>query len=317
MKPPHKPTPPSPVQSHPAYGHIYIDRQHGNARNLFGAVGPVHNTVAIEISQAEITERDNQEGGQLALPCRRLISVCLTELQFAQLFGTINGGGAACTIIQLIGNQIPPIPETTSPLEIISERFRAEMAKLGAECDTLIAEARELQAKPSVTKADRAKFTQIAEGMALKITNVQPYIAGKFTEATEEIRVQAHVDAHHDPVKVDLVAMCSVPGCDQTSVGNAPISINSEPKRSLPLCQQHMDVAEEDVPEGTIPAWLLTKTFAVQHNPNCPKAFLVRLPGTSAVIDYLDYDKTGDILGFGDTLDEAAKYARLYEVIEK
>jgi hypothetical protein len=57
-------------------------------------------------------------------------------------------------------------------------------------------------------------------------------------------------------------------------------------------------------------------TFAVQHNPNCPAPWLVRLPGKGP-IDMKPYGdplgrvphQTGDILGFGKTFDEAARAA--------
>lgn len=58
------------------------------------------------------------------------------------------------------------------------------------------------------------------------------------------------------------------------------------------------------------------RTFAVQHNPNCPSPWLVRLPGRSLFIDLKPYssitsqdDVTGDILGFGKTFAEAADAA--------
>ncbi|MGO8242996.1 hypothetical protein [Rhizobium johnstonii] len=64
------------------------------------------------------------------------------------------------------------------------------------------------------------------------------------------------------------------------------------------------------------PTELLTLTFAVQHNPNCPSPWLVRLPGNGP-IDMLPYGdplgrvrhQTGDILGFGKTFGEAARVA--------
>jgi hypothetical protein len=57
-------------------------------------------------------------------------------------------------------------------------------------------------------------------------------------------------------------------------------------------------------------------TFAVQHNPNCPAPWLVRLPGKGP-IDMKPYGdrlrlvahQTGDILGFGKTFDDAARAA--------
>lgn len=58
------------------------------------------------------------------------------------------------------------------------------------------------------------------------------------------------------------------------------------------------------------------RTFAVQHSPNCPSPWLVRLPGKSCCIDMKPYshvtplsEATGDILGFGKTFEEAADAA--------
>lgn len=68
--------------------------------------------------------------------------------------------------------------------------------------------------------------------------------------------------------------------------------------------------------EGDAWAELCKRTFAIQHNPNCPSPFLVRLPGKSGAIDMKPYGdglggifvkhQTGDVLGFGKTVSEAA-----------
>lgn len=68
-----------------------------------------------------------------------------------------------------------------------------------------------------------------------------------------------------------------------------------------------------------IPEWLNRETFSVQHNPNCPSAFLVRLIGRGrATLDMKPYfsapdqsDKlTRDALGFGATIHAAAEKAK-------
>ncbi len=51
-------------------------------------------------------------------------------------------------------------------------------------------------------------------------------------------------------------------------------------------------------------------TYAIEHNPNCPSPYLVRLVGTSGYLDKLsDIRKTKDILGYGKTLDQATSRA--------
>ncbi|MES2994868.1 MAG: hypothetical protein V4681_02475 [Patescibacteria group bacterium] len=51
-------------------------------------------------------------------------------------------------------------------------------------------------------------------------------------------------------------------------------------------------------------------TYAIEHNPNCPSPYLVRLVGTSGHLDKIsDTRKTKDILGYGKTLDQAITQA--------
>ena len=61
-------------------------------------------------------------------------------------------------------------------------------------------------------------------------------------------------------------------------------------------------------------------TFAIQHNPNCPSPWLIRVPGKSAIIDMKPYssvthsdDLTGDRLAFGKTLPDAVAKLALPE----
>jgi len=76
-----------------------------------------------------------------------------------------------------------------------------------------------------------------------------------------------------------------------------------------------LNLLAEKATEGAI-AELSKLTFVVQHNPNCPSPWLVRLPGKGP-IDMLPYGdglgivahQTGDFLGFGKTFEEAARAA--------
>jgi len=51
-------------------------------------------------------------------------------------------------------------------------------------------------------------------------------------------------------------------------------------------------------------------TFVLQHNPNCPSPFLVRLVGEGrGMIDLLSPERTKDRLYYGKTLEEAVNRA--------
>jgi len=51
-------------------------------------------------------------------------------------------------------------------------------------------------------------------------------------------------------------------------------------------------------------------TYVVEHNPNCPSPFLVRLVGVGkGILDKLPSRTTRDVLGYGQTFEDAAKEA--------
>lgn len=71
-----------------------------------------------------------------------------------------------------------------------------------------------------------------------------------------------------------------------------------------PSYQRHLP----QPPIYNMPLRLLNKTFVIEHNPNCPSRWLVRLPGLSAVIDHKRFE-TKDAIGYGQTLYEATTNA--------
>lgn len=72
--------------------------------------------------------------------------------------------------------------------------------------------------------------------------------------------------------------------------------------------------AEITYTEASASVEIKRRSFAVQHNPNCASPWLLRLPGKGKVLDMKPYvaiggkpqDKTGDILGFGQSFEGAA-----------
>ena len=68
-----------------------------------------------------------------------------------------------------------------------------------------------------------------------------------------------------------------------------------------------MEVVQMSAEKSTLQK-LSKLTYAIQHNPNCAKPFLVRLCG-GGILDYRAPQYTDDILGFGKTLEDAAVQA--------
>ena len=54
---------------------------------------------------------------------------------------------------------------------------------------------------------------------------------------------------------------------------------------------------------------LKNETYVLQHNPNCPNPYCIRLVGAPGRIDMLPAKQTGDIVGYGKTMVLAAQMA--------
>jgi hypothetical protein len=61
--------------------------------------------------------------------------------------------------------------------------------------------------------------------------------------------------------------------------------------------------------------FLSDKTYAIEHNPNCPSQYLIRFPGKNGAIDKKPPKETKDIVGYGNTLEEAVSEARRAHVV--
>lgn len=77
------------------------------------------------------------------------------------------------------------------------------------------------------------------------------------------------------------------------------------------------EAREKTLREAAVPEELRKLTFAIQHNPNCSRPWLIRRPGRRGLIDLKPYGnglprvkhETEDLLFFGKTLADAARDA--------
>jgi hypothetical protein len=189
-------------ESHPSYGLISIGRYTCNpAQNFFGSSIKHHAGVSISIRKA-VKQRhlsdDWYHGGQ------ELIEVNLTPAQLANMLTNMNiGEGTPCTLNRILQTKelqaeypdcmVPYCPETTMRQQYETE-FKKDMKELASSIDGLVEAARALQSKPNVTKADRAAFTGIAEGIRAKMANCIPFVHSQFNEALDKVITEAKAD---------------------------------------------------------------------------------------------------------------------------
>jgi len=172
--------------SNPAYGMISaIYNNNGSRSRLFGTAVPGYNCIRIVISAAALVE-DDSAIVNCVRETKRLISVDVSPLQFAQFMTTSNrGSGVPCTITWLDGHSIDPPPDPTIPRERVAAEFREKMAKIKEQCANFVAEAKLMHQKASINKSDRDTFVHLAEDIVRTVTSKLPYITDKFAETVD------------------------------------------------------------------------------------------------------------------------------------
>ena len=177
--------------THPSFAIVTAARCSGQESHLFGSATPGYNHVCIEVSEAS-TEFNPQLGIQSYHAGKRVLSLKMSRLQFAELVTGVSGGeGIPCTIDWRNGERIAPPPVISSVLEQIETDFRDDMdAVIHSKCDDLLDKARELRTKINVNKGDRDEFVKLAETLVAQIATASPYALHRFSAAVERMTAE-------------------------------------------------------------------------------------------------------------------------------
>lgn len=188
------------VETHPSYGLVHVGHYTTTPpQNFFGSSVRHSAGVSLTISLAQ-KSRDLSNTWYSSRD--EVIKIDMTGAQWTELLALFNhGSGVPCTISHVNKSAledyedtlVPPCPETNERQEIESE-FRRAMADTASGVSKLIERAQELQSKPSITKADRKEFLDIANNIKCKIDCVLPFIHAQFNEAMDGIVVNAKHD---------------------------------------------------------------------------------------------------------------------------
>ena len=174
----------------------------GGGRSFFGSAVEPHAGVSLSIHMGE---KHRSLSNHWYHATGEIIEINMTEAQFAQMITSFNiGGGVPVTlshisksvIAQLPDGLIPECPEV-SERKLVDTEFKEDMAELMHEVEKLVQKAAEFQDKPSINKADRREFVNIADHIASIVRSGVPFIQKQFNEAldTTVSHAKADVDA--------------------------------------------------------------------------------------------------------------------------
>lgn len=179
------------AEYHESYGLVSLSRYTVNPpQPMFGSSIMHSSGVHLQISRARkerslSSDHFYQEGN--------IIQISLTATQLGELISHTNTTGVPCTIDQLNGRSMEQCPETNERKKIENE-FAEYMKRAAAELDELVKVAETLQEKPSINKADRKVFLDLATSIRQQLSSNLPFIQGQFNEAVENTVAEAKSD---------------------------------------------------------------------------------------------------------------------------
>jgi len=179
--------------THPAYGAAVFSRAQGHPGKLFGSNLKTHNSfVILTIKEAE---QYHDEGRDWIHPRKELARVYFSAAQFAQLITTMNvGDGTPCTIKYMNG-EIPEAPDNETEHERCYDGFEEKVHEIHADVEANVKELQEmLDTKPTITKTDRAKISELLRTIQREMKLNIPYHIEAFQEAVEKTTQQAKAE---------------------------------------------------------------------------------------------------------------------------
>lgn len=146
---------------HPAFGWVEVSRIHGG-QNLFMVDYPQDHFLRLTISTAELNKRGATDR---VMHDREIINIDLSEVQWARMISSPNGGGAACTLSRY---RDPLTGEYLTPT--LPDRHVADAQDM---VDNVKEKGK--KAMEAVTDA-RAKLAEIMKGGALRKGDLQAVV---------------------------------------------------------------------------------------------------------------------------------------------
>lgn len=224
------------VETHPSFGMIGLSRwTSSGGRHFFGAAIEPHAGVSISIHRGE---KHRSLSNHWYHGTQEIIQVDMTEAQFAQMITSFNiGSGVPCTISHVSRKAMEGIPEGMVPecpevseRKLVEREFKAQMLEMAREIEALVAKAKAFQDKPSINKADRKEFADIAEHIKSAVASGVPFIQKQFNEALDESVTHAKADV--DAFMSNLLRQAGMEALREKAAG---LSIKLLPGESAPL----------------------------------------------------------------------------------
>ena len=191
----------NPRATHESYGFIRASRVSGRAALFDSAINHQH-FVSVTIGRCG---QERLLSRTWRFPTEELMTVDMSEHQFAELITSMNtGSGSACTIRRFDGHALAPPPPDLNTRQSFEPEIRAETEKVAKLLSEGVAKLETLHAKGKATKGELHAALKAITSIQSQLTSTLPFILKQFAEHMEELTARAKSDVTAHAVAVGL-----------------------------------------------------------------------------------------------------------------
>ena len=188
---------------HPSFGFIRASRVQGH-KTLFDSALKHQHYIEVEIGNS-YTERAFNQNYVYANSMRGLITISMSESQFAQFITSMNtGSGAPCTLTYVDGERVPDPPVEQNTKERFADEVRAKGEQIISRLDAAMQEVDALLLSGKATKANLKSVKDKVAGLKSELTSNMPFMIDQFSESVEKITDRARMDLNAHAMMIGL-----------------------------------------------------------------------------------------------------------------
>ena len=179
-------------ESHESFGMLSISRCQGDTP-LFGSqLDSLGSFISLKIMEGSVRHslsRDWYHEGKV------LVEVRLSAAQFAQAITTLNSSPSTpCTVVQILGNHLEPVPERKTESKQIEEGFREKIRTMASRLAQGRDKAASLLDKKTITKSDKQELLEVFRSVIQDVKDNMPFVLTSFQESTQKTVAQAKIE---------------------------------------------------------------------------------------------------------------------------
>lgn len=175
-------------ETHESYGVVQFSRVSGGGHRLFGSTTPATHFFTLVIRRGRRHLSAHDESFMYDHRYQPIVEVQLSAAQFAELITTMNVGcGVPCTITDVMGVRMSPVPRAPAALEHMYEDFRNRTQDFVAKLEGSKAELASVLAKPNLNKADKQQINDLMNKVLMEVKHNMPFVLQTFSEHAEKV----------------------------------------------------------------------------------------------------------------------------------